>query len=241
MSGLPELVLCIPGPWGDRSELIRGIAANSEGYLCGGQIMMDVQTRFSCEFIFEPADDKLYQAFRHAGWYWRDTPEMQAVAGHRSVVYLAGKGGSEGDALSMVRAGAAMLKAGGLAVKVDSSGIAHSALRWAEFVRDGSVVGAFDALVAVVQGEGQAYTCGMHCFGLADVVVNDIEPEDIAELLRVFCLYQLIEAPTLLDGQTFATKAGGAIYTLRQHPGIEYPLDSLFHNPYGTWQLVQVE
>lgn len=179
------------------------------------------------------------RAFGAAGPHWRNTPEMHAVAQHRSVIYLIGHGGTSGAAEAMIRAAAALLAAGGLGVKVESSGLAHSPARWQALVADLGLFSAHEALVVYVTGH-DTYSCGMHLLGLPEAITEGIDPAS-ADLLRVFTRYLFCEAPDLRDGQTFAVEEGAPVYTLWQDRGVVYPADSLFTNPYGYWRLKPVQ
>lgn len=72
------------------------------------------------------------------------------------------------------------------------------------------------------------------------VVVANSDAESLAELLRVFTHYLLVESPQIEQGQTFSAHADAPIYRIYQHPAINYGESSLFNNPYGTW-LLQAE
>lgn len=236
---LPELVLCIPGVWTDRSDLLERIIRDSEGYLFAGGVLMHIESKFACTLYFEERDPRMQQAFRAASPHWHDTPEAEAIGEHRSVVYLVGNGGSREAAEAMMRCAAGLLKAGGLGVKVESAGVAHAPQAWLQFVDTLQLFSAYDALVVHITGE-QAYSCGMHNLGLPDSITDNIGNPDAADLLRTFNRYQFTESPELLDGQTFGAVAGGPVYRLNLEQGVDYGADSLFGNPYGCWRLTGV-
>jgi len=67
----------------------------------------------------------------------------------------------------ILKFGKVLERAGGLAVKVDSAGIAHTWERWSKLLQ-GTQFDLYTAAVVLVGDEGQFYSCGMHHFGLAE-------------------------------------------------------------------------
>src|SRR5262245_47751567 len=96
----PEAVICIPGEWKSRQELVERVVRQSGGYLFLGMLLMEMETRHTFELLFENADPRMAQAFNAAGPHWRDSEDMARIAGHSSVVYLIGHGGSRTNAES---------------------------------------------------------------------------------------------------------------------------------------------
>lgn len=235
----PDAVLCIPGNWTDRLELGARIVRESEGYVFAGRILMHSETNDKFELQFEAADPRVVTAFAHAGHHWGGTADMERITAHASVVYLIGKCGVPINAERLMLAGEGLLKAGGLGVKVESSGIAHSPGAWRGFAADRHHFSAHDAFVLYVRG-AQIYSCGMHHFGLPEAMVDQGDASDPAELLRIFTRYLLTENPTIRVGQTFSTAQDAPLYRIVEGAGVDYGQDSLFHNPYGMLRLMAV-
>lgn len=236
----PEMVLCIPGPWKTHSELVQSIVTNSGGYIFAAGILLHMESHFSCELIHESADPNMTHAFNAAGPHWRDSAEMQRISSHASVVYLKGRGGSREAAENPMRCGEGLLNAGGLGVKVESTGLAHSPGDWRSYCQHLDLFTAHRALVVYLTGD-DVYSCGMHNLGLRDAVTPAGENKAAAvELLRIFTLYLFTEAPVIRSGQTFSVSADALMYRIRDHPGWDYGPDSLFTNPYGAWHLAPV-
>ncbi|VXB61392.1 hypothetical protein [Massilia sp. 9I] len=235
---LAQLVLCIPGPWSDRSELLQRIIAGSKGdYLFAGRLLMHVQTKHVFELEHEAADERMAQAFAAAGPHWRDAPEMAAIGSHRSVVYLLGHGGSDQNVQALMLAAQALLVAGGLGVKVESSGLAHAPQAWRRMCAEFALFSPYNAFVAVVGGRREAYSCSMHTFGMHDVQVFEEDSAEAVEVARTFSWYLYTEHPIIKEGQTFACAPDAPVYVVSAGKGVDYGPDSLFANPYGTWQL----
>lgn len=243
MNATPELVLCIPGPWDSRTALADEVAASSTTHVVVGDFLRDPVTGFTCELVFGAADPEVSAAFRVAGPHWAGSEAMEAVGEHRCVVYLVGKGGSREAAEAMMRAGAALIDAGGLGVKVESTGIAHGPAYWIDMCEQLPLLTAHRALVVFVVAGHEVYSCGMHNFGLPEAVIatgkGQAERTAAADLLRTFTRY-LLEAPAIEDGHTFSVSDGAPLYRIGTTAPVDYGPDSLFNNPYGSWRLEAV-
>ena len=231
-----EIVLCIPGPWADRSELVQSIVKDSGGYIFAGMVLMHLETKQSCELDFCDRDDRMLSAFKAAGAHWKNTPEMELISTHKSVCYLISKGGSIESAHSIMNAANALLNSGGYGVKVESSGLAHPPKDWEEQCKYNYLFKSHSSYVVFITSDS-TYSCGMHNFGLPDAVVDSSESENPSELLRVFTHYLLSESPTIRDGQTFSVDTESLAYRVKAHPPINYGESSLFNNPFGMWML----
>lgn len=235
----PEMVLCIPGPWTGHAELVHAVAKHSTGYILAGRVLATVESDFSCEVVHETADHNMAKSFNAAGPHWRGTPEMNEIAGHSSVVYLVGTGGSRHSAEGLMLAALALLSAGGSGVKVESTGLAHSPSAWKEICTSLHCLSAHRALVVFVSCT-EPHSCGMHNLGLRDAITDASADlgQDI-ELLRAFTFYLYSESPTIVSGQTFSLGAGEPIFRILDHPGWDYDGDALFTNPFGAWKLAR--
>ncbi|MBN3727445.1 hypothetical protein [Burkholderia sp. Ac-20379] len=169
-------VLCIPGSWETRADLIAALIHADTGYLFAGGILMQMESQDAFRVHFESADERMASAFHAAGPHWRDSSEMAAIAQHKSVVYVVDEGGSRARIEALMAAGAALIDAGGLGVKVESSGVAHSPEQWRDYVANVHLLSAYRAFVVTV-GSDAPYTCGMHNFGMKDVRLSGLPRE----------------------------------------------------------------
>lgn len=231
-----EIVLCVPGPWADRSELVESIAKDSDGYIFAGMVLMHIETSQFFELEFDGTDERMLSAFTAAGPHWKNTPEMEKISSHKSVCYLISKGGSIESAHAIMNAANALLKAGGFGVKVESTGLAHPPKDWQEQCESAYLFKSHISYVVYITSEN-TYSCGMHNFGLPDAIVDSRESEKPSELLRVFTHYLLSESPEIKNGQTFSVDSDSPIYRIHAHPALDYGEHSLFNNPFGMWQL----
>ena len=233
---LMKSVLCIPGPWKDHNAFATALA-NTERYLCAAGMLMDLQSNAAFNYTFESADTRMAQAFRAAGPQLAEEV-LKQIERHRSVVYLISFELNLAGANALMRAAAAVLDAGGLAIKVETAGLAHTALQWQEFCGVQAEHGAHQAFVVYVIG-ASTYSCGMHNLGLFDALIHVVDParvDDAIEVLRTFNWYQISESPQLESGQSFATQQAGPVYELGLASTHFTPTDP-FYNPFGTWRL----
>jgi hypothetical protein len=141
----------------------------------------------------------------------------------------------------MLLAVTALLDAGGMAVKIESSGTAHSPEAWREFASIPDVPWTLYRAYVVLVGDrdnGDVYSCGMHHFQLPDVTIPiTIAPEAAAEVINRFNLYQLALKPNLQPGHTFSVAPDQPKYRLSQRRCSRFAADDPFHNPAGYWHL----
>jgi hypothetical protein len=239
MSKSPQTVIGIPGRWPNRSDIVTSIASRSGGYLFAGMVMMKIGAKDSFTLEIYEHDPNLKNAFSIAGRGRLTGEDLEAIGSHTFTLYLASEGGSVEAAKKLLHAGNALLKSGGLAVKIESTGTAHRADQWAEFCAHDHMGNLLQAFVTYIGGDGVYYSCGMHNLGHPDAVVEaDISPNDAANLLHTLLGYLLVENPKLKDGETFSVDAAAPRYRLFHEPCTMYEAGDLFHNPFGVWKLV---
>jgi uncharacterized protein DUF4261 len=236
----PETVLCIPGPWKDRAELLVRIFENSGEYMFAGQILMHGEFKEYFELQVEGPDPRMADAIAAAGRHWATAADLAQIASHNLVLYLVGPGGSRQRAESFMRAAAGLLKAGGMAVKVESSGIAHDRTTWLDMTKRLYLFSAHRAFVVSITGS-DVYTCGMHNLGYPDAIVARAESEDPGQLVYDFSRYVFTETPTIHPGETFSASPDAPCYRLTKEECRLYEEGSLFANPYGMWRLTMID
>jgi uncharacterized protein YegJ (DUF2314 family) len=209
-----------------------------------GGLIMDMTTKQSFGFEVYEHDGGLAKAFEIAGQGRFADNQLNAIEGHKHTVYLvcgepfaSPNRESRDAARSLLQLGLLMIDAGGFAVKVESSGIAHTADRWRHYAEQRTTLALYDAFVTMVGGRGFNYTCGMHTFGLPDVSLTTGIPIDEAPyIMNGFNQYQLLESPTLSEGDLFSTSHSEP-WMKMTHCLYGYHDDDLLNNPFGRWHL----
>lgn len=237
-----RIILCIPGPWGDRSVFVRAVAEAampSAEYVAAGTMMTHGPSKAAFEFDFCDRDDEMTRAFASAGLVNQLGKDViDRIDTHRSVVYLLSMTPQTKEtSVSIAKAAAHLIRAGGLGVKVETAGKAFSADQWLELT-GGDFVEIYGLMVLDSVSDGTTtYSCGMRNLGLWDSIVSGDEFQAAVKLLRGFNMYQVYENPELLAGQTFGLEAGAPRYRLSvetQQPDRDH---NLFANPFGMWRL----
>ena len=238
MSQLPKSIIGIPGNWNSHSEIVESIALHSGGYLFAGMILMNTETKWSCTVDIYDHDPNMRQAFDIAGNRLLSEEELDAIADHRYTFYLVSEGGSLDKVRQLAQAASAILDCGGLGVKVESAGLAHSPEVWRELCENGLSIEMMYAFVTYAGDSGSYYSCGMQNIGHRDsVVIGDIDPHGATDLLFAFNKYIAIENAVIADGETFSTSADAPRFRVHKNDCTEFSPTDLFYNPYGVYTL----
>ncbi|WP_142320633.1 DUF4261 domain-containing protein [Bacillus cereus] len=133
----------------------------------------------------------------------------------------------------------AFFYAGGLALKVETAGMAYSKEEWQELAEDKEIFPMYSHLVTLVGDEEDGYySCGMQAFNLPDVVLDGwIDPEVAVDLLNDFNLHNILEKPNLKDGDTISFTEDAPVYLLSHYIDNRYEQENPFYNPCGVWKL----
>ena len=140
----------------------------------------------------------------------------------------------------MMRAAAAMVRAGAAGVFIDNCGLAHGGQDWLDMTGDGSSDAVSFAFVAILRGDSEVYTMGMHVLGLRDVVMKRADAEDegfdITEVIR----YLARGDKPVGNGHVLADLEGPRFQVIAQeNPAGRLP--GAMHNPFGRFKLVNVK
>jgi hypothetical protein len=241
---LPRIVLCIPGNDDLRTRC------------------EPILKEANVEHEFRPRDANLLRAFRSASMSWPGMTEQEfgRIDAHTTVLYVLSKNFVAGDApavgATFLKLGRRLLEAGGIAIKCESSGMAHPPARWFQFDDNadkapGTLMAAlFYALVVLpIASKTDLYSCGMHLVGAPEMIASAATMQDavgpdkpiapaVAELFRTFAIYLLTECPTgtFASGHTFSIAQDAPRYRVVWEPCTRYAENDLFFNPFGQWR-----
>ena len=236
-----ESILCIPGLWKDRNEIITSIVkCNPDEYILVGMVLQNLKTKkcFTVE-VYE-RDKQLKEAFKYAGMVNRVTDEfLNQIGKHNLVVFLIGETGNFEDAKSIAEAGNAILNAGGLGIKVETAGKAFTKEHWNDLITNFEEINLYQLFVidSINDGKGKTYSCGMHNIGLKDTVVYGEEFQTSVDLITIFSYYQIIDKPVIYSNQTFSSDKDSPVFKIENEEDQPYEGDKLFWNPFGMWKL----
>lgn len=231
--------IAVPGPWHDRSELVRAIAASNEAKaLFAGLILMDVERKRHVELQVYDRDDDLVRAMTKGSANAFDEATLAAIGDHVILPVLRFEAGGDDLAERLAFFTTAMRKAGGLGVMIEASGVAHPWERWEPLLAKGDPHSLYQALIVRVKGAGELASFGMRQFDLPDALVpaNDLEA---AWTLADFDIYRWVENPQLKSGHTFSRKADAPRYRLQLVEDARYAKGHHYLNPHGVWHLTR--
>ncbi|HSI62517.1 MAG TPA: DUF4261 domain-containing protein [Candidatus Saccharimonadia bacterium] len=235
------MIICIPGPWKDRNDFLhRVIAFEPKGrYLWAGAFLMDTKSQDHVPLEFCGVDERMPESFKVAGQGKLPAETLDRIREHRSVVYLHFPLDLPDQRERVLKYSALLRDLGGIAVKVESSGVAHDWERWFSLL-SGTPFQRYTAVVTLVADQEYYYSCGMHHFGLPDCEApSALSLDDAADLINGFNHFLLIDKPTLVSGHTFSFAQDAPRYRLTHHKDERHDPqeDDLFWNPHGLWRL----
>jgi len=197
------------------------------------------------EYSSDEPDDVMPDAFEGCVDGSFTDADRAAVEGHQSVGYLLGPRflppGTESTvsarALALV---ADLLRADAVAVKHESSVVAHGRDRWLALAESADLTGAFVRL-PLASGE-VLYSTGMHLLGMPDVELEHdgdaTRLDEWTELMHALIAYQVVDKADLADGEGFRLAPDAPRWTLQHTDCDRFDTDDLSYNPYGYWRLV---
>jgi hypothetical protein len=225
--------LRIPGKWSHPRELIERLPAGFR--LTPEALVLPDTTRV--DFGAMRADDQFGPIFRSSCRQPATEAELATVDHYTVNVLLSGPGGSLQAARTMMQAAAAVVRAGGAGVFIDNSTLAHGGRNWVEMTEDGGPDALSFAFVAIVRGESEVWTMGMHVLGLREVVMKRTDVEeggfDIIEVIR----YLSSSEKPIDDGHVLADLNGPRLQAFVQDSPASL-VGSPMHNPFGRLKLV---
>ena len=238
--GKVTVVIGVPGNWPDRAALGRDIVTKTDArLLVSGNVLIHAATGHAFEIDIYPHDPNLARAFKVAGSHWITQDDLTRIQAHTQTVYLLGPGGNLENAREMMQVASGLLDAGGIAVKVESTGKASSRTDWAQMTAGTNPLLAYDAYVVFGYGGNTTYSCGMHVLGYQDAIITgDLPPNEAVALVDTFLKYLLVEQPALAEGHSFSLAPDAPHYQLKLEPCSIVAPDDLFYNPFGVWRLI---
>lgn len=238
---MPQTVLCVPGIWKDRDAFMGAlVAAHGARYMLTEDTLLDTQQGSAVELQFSESIETVEASFRASGVYSDfDEQDFAALRAHRSCVFLIDRAGGTIESSALLLAfGQLLLACGGLAVRVESCGKAHSERDWNDLDAT-DPEDLFWAYVMLSGSPNRWASTGMHSLGHPDIAVRGVPDSDLAAtLVDTLGRYLLLDAPDIQNGQTFGLGPEEPAYRMTMETCTLYPEDDLFHNPFGVWTLV---
>ena len=126
MAHTPSITFRIPGDWSHPGELIERLPS---GYRLTPDFLV-LPSGDQIDFVGMEPDGEFASIFESSCRRPPTEDEMAVVARYTVNVGLTGRGGSLESALTMMQAGAAIVRAGGAGVFIDNSALAYGGDDW---------------------------------------------------------------------------------------------------------------
>jgi hypothetical protein len=141
----------------------------------------------------------------------------------------------------MMRAGAAIVRAGGAGVFIDNSALAHGGKTWLELTEDGGPEAISFAFASIVRGRDEVYTMGMQVMGFPNILMRssdvDERGETVIEIIRYICG----GGRPIGVGHILADDQGQPRFQVLAKLDDEFEAESAMHNPFGVLKIVSAK
>ena len=234
------MIVCVPGPWKDRSEFARRVFAlePSGRYTFAGGVLADVQHQDHVRVQVLGRHPRMTEAFEAATRGDLPVEVATAINDHRSSVYLRFPSNLIEERLRILKFTELAKRLGGIAIKLESSGVGHWWERWFQLLGSRNEFDWYCAVVMLLAGESRYYSCGMHHFGLEDSTVEkQMVMSKAANLINKFNYWRILNHRTFRSSEILRVDESGARFRLFWEPDTLNPEGDLFHNPHGIWLL----
>lgn len=236
--------ICIPGLWSTWEEFILSIVDATNGeYLAAGNILMNAKKERHYTIEFCAHDDRMKDSFKFAGMVTRVTDDfLDQIATHKHVIYISGQTGSLEEAGHIAFAAEAVLNAGGLGIKIETTGKAFEKDKWCSMLESFEESNLYEMFVvdSIVNEDGSVYSCGMQNLGYKDTITSGDEFQTAVDLIKIFGYYQIVDKPTIQNRQTFSTSVDSPKYRITEELNQPNKGHEQFENPFGMWRLTKV-
>ena len=249
MQIIPRHVVCILGHWKDFSNVRATVDAFEDGFNFDeeySQLTHDSRMTAAFEVSMNTVDSSMTQLDR------------DNIASHTGVAYvlspplLPDKAELiSGKTLLLVDAS---LKAGGVAAKSESAGLAHGRQHWMDLAQKYSSAiekgDQFKASATLCDAwikrpfhdelTNSYYSIGMHLLGFRDTEIeNSLDPISAIKWIDLMNLYVAADKPTrpIIPGEVFSRNDEGPRWIIQHTSCQRYETDEFFFNPYGYHRL----
>ena len=207
-----------------------------------GQILANPKSKDHVGLELYEADQDMLKAFEYAGQGKIAASTLDLISGHTMTAYLHFPLVVAGQQLRLKRFTTVMREVGGVAVKIETSGIAHEWEMWEGIMNSENPFDLYRGFVTLIGDDGCYYSCGMHHFDLPEAQVSrSVEITEAADLLNRFNYYRIVDRPYLESGHTFSISVDSPSYQLELVADHRHAKDDLFHNAHGLWEMRPVE
>lgn len=229
----------IPGSWESREEFLKSVIVSTKGdFMFAGGIFANPKENDHIELEFYEAYEGMTEAFNYGGQGKITDITLHQISQHKGVVYLVFPPNIISQKERIAKFTKVISECGGIAVKLETSGIAHEWNEWFRLINSDNIFDQYCASVVLISDENKYYSCGMHSFELPDAQISrTINVEEAADLINRFNYWRILEKPILEIGHTFSLTSESQYFRLEMTSDKRHQSDDLFYNPKGIWDL----
>jgi hypothetical protein len=237
-----SLTICVPGTWKDRAEFIKAVVTETKGeFMFAGEILADIAGKDHVKLEFYEPYAEMALAFEYGGQGKISENVLTKISQHKSVIYLHFSLNIIAERERLLKFTKVLSKCGGIAIKLETSGVAHQWDEWFSLVSSVSLFDIYCASVTLVADEKFYHSCGMHNFQLPDCQISkQFDVNEAADLINRFNYYQIAEKPNLNSGNTFSLTSESPHFRLGLTKDERHSEEDLFYNSFGIWNLEKV-
>ena len=231
-----EITLRIPGEWASPREVLDRLPPGCS--IEGSDLVLPDGTKM--EIYPRPADEQFAGIFTSSCRQPPEDDELAKVHRYTVNVCLCGPGGSSQQAHAMMRAGAAIIEAGGAGVFIDNCAMAHGGQLWREMADDGGSDALSYAFVSIIRGPQEMRTMGMHVLGYPEFIMRCADAGDDAQMLVEVIRYVASGEKPIGDGHLLGDEQGvrfRATAAISDNQTAGSPM----HNPFGSLRLTSLK
>jgi hypothetical protein len=232
-----EVALRIPGQWASVEALAARLPLGCR--LDDRYLYLEDDSKYEWNAL--NADDEFLKIFAQSCQRMPSERDRDVIEHYTVNFCLICPGGSIAAAKNVLRAAAAVLRAGGAGVFVDNAGIAHGSDDWHSLSEGADDGGVFWAFIAFIGNKKDIYSVGMHILGHRDAIMPRTGNDEKDRLiLASFLGYTYRSGVTLSENEIIADPSLPS-FQLKSDPDERMPKDAPMHNPFGRWRLEPVE
>ncbi len=233
--------MCIPGFWYNIDELENALYTSSNGdYMLVDDMLLSIRGGRHYKFEVGRKDDAVTELFAKAPGI--SAAGVNEIEKHNFVIYVSAATGSMEEAEHMAFTGAALLKAGGLGVEINTAGKAFEKSKWLNYIKTFHEADLYQMFVTEERDDsnGSVFSRGMHNLGLKDAIVAGEEPQTAHDLISVLGYHQVFGETGIEIGRGFQTDKYSPLYLIAEEPHQPYKGHRLFDNPFGMLRLIKI-
>lgn len=192
------------------------------------------------DFSPMPPDGEFPRIFRSSCRRPPRDGELEVLSRYTVNVGLIGPGGSLDAALTMMRAAAAIVRAGGAGVFIDNCALAHGGADWIAMTDDGSADAISFAFAGIVRGRHDVHTMGMHAMGFPDLQLQISDVDEQGETIIAVIRYVCDGGRPIGVGHVLVCEHGPHFQAVAEASD-DFDPQSPMHNPFGRLKLVSLK